>query len=169
LAVALAAVICIGVMVITPMAIPLLFGKDFQEAIPVALVLVLGAGFIGLNLVLSEGMRGMGLPMSVFWAEAGGLVTTSISLLLLLKRLGIMGAGIASLASYTTVTILLMIQARKITSLSFRTMLVPKRREFAAIVLYVRDRFKASALGPSVKKDADYSLNNENGARRFVK
>jgi O-antigen/teichoic acid export membrane protein len=169
LAVALAVVICIGVMLITPMAIALLFGNDFREAIPVTLVLVLGAGFIGVNLVLSEGIRGMGQPISVFWAEAGGLVTTSILLFLLLKRLGIMGAGIASLAAYATVTILLVIQARKITALSFRTMLFPKHREFVQIVLFLRDRFKASTLSHSVRKDADYSLNNESDSHKFVK
>ncbi len=42
-------------------------------------------------------------------------------------RDGIIGAGIASSAAYTTVTILLMIEVRKITALSFQTMLLQRR------------------------------------------
>jgi O-antigen/teichoic acid export membrane protein len=142
----LSLVIAIALMVLTPWMLPVLFGGDFSAAIPAALVLVIAAavaglnmvleeglrGLAGLNMVLEEGLRGLGQPASVMWAEFGGLAVTAMALFLLLPSLKIMGAAIASLLGYTTVGVLLIAQARRLTGYSAGTLLCTTVAELAS-------------------------------------
>jgi O-antigen/teichoic acid export membrane protein len=117
--------IAIFLMIITPWMLPLLFGKKFAEAVPAALVLVVAGSVAGMNIVMEEGLRGLGAPVSIMRAEFGGLAVTAVSLLLLLQPLSITGAALASLFGYTAVTILLAIQARWLTGYSLAAFFCP--------------------------------------------
>jgi len=112
-------------LVLTPFGIPFLFGEGFATATPVALVLVVAAAITGLNSVIEEGLRGMGVPTSIMWAEFGGLIVTAISLLVLLGPLEIMGAALASLFGHTTVGVLLVFQAQGLCECSLVKLLRP--------------------------------------------
>lgn len=124
--------IALVVMVFTPLAVPLFFGAEFTAAIPAALVLVVAGGVTGLNLVMEEGLRGLGHPTSVMWAEFGGLAVTAISLLILLRPLEIMGAAVASLLGYSAVTFFLLVRARRLTGHSPVALLCPTVSELAS-------------------------------------
>ena len=84
---------------------------------------------LSIDQLLEEGFRGFNKPISILYSELGGLVITAVSLLLLLKPAGIMGAAISSLLGYSTVCIILLIQARTETGSPIRSMLVPSRSE----------------------------------------
>lgn len=112
-------------IILTPWMVPLLFGKNFASAIPAALVLVVAGAIAGLNLVMEEGLRGLGHPVSVMWAEFGGLAVTAISLLVLLRPLEIIGAALASLLGYSAVAFFLIVQARRLTGHSPVALLCP--------------------------------------------
>jgi O-antigen/teichoic acid export membrane protein len=86
----------------TPLLLPLLFGADYRAAVPAALLLVVAGGFSGLNLTLSNGLRGLGHPQTSLIAEVLGLVVTALGLLVLLPPLGILGAAAASLLAYAS-------------------------------------------------------------------
>lgn len=88
-------------LAVTPMAIRLLFGPEFRPSIPAALILTIASGFSGLNLLLSAGLQGFGKPKSILKAELLGLAVTSVSLVVLLPALGIVGAAISSILSYS--------------------------------------------------------------------
>jgi len=103
----------IGFALITPFAMRVVFGSAFAPAVPAALVLVAAAVFLGVNQFLKEGLRGLGRPGLAAIAEGIGLAVTVPGLFILLPRLGILGAALASLVAYATVfTFLSMVLSR---------------------------------------------------------
>jgi O-antigen/teichoic acid export membrane protein len=102
-------------MIVTPLMVPLLFGVEFAAAVPAALILVGAAAVAGLNVVIAEGLKGLGHPVFVMRAEFSGLGVTVVSLLLLLRPLEVVGAALASLLGYTAVTIFLLASACRLT------------------------------------------------------
>ncbi|RLB06117.1 MAG: hypothetical protein DRG83_01080 [Deltaproteobacteria bacterium] len=129
LGVVAAGTVAVPMMVVTPIFIPLLFGRDFTAAVPAALVLVAASAVLSFNIILEEGLRGLGYPKAVMWAEILGFIVTGALLALLLRPLGIMGAAIASLSAYSIVAIFLLIQAVHLTGLSLRRFLCPVPQE----------------------------------------
>ncbi len=117
---------------VTPWILPVIFGSEFVSAVPAALTLVFAAAALGFNQVLEEGLRGLGSPTSVLWSEVGGLVISVALLVLLLRPLGIMGAALASLCGYVSVTALLLRSARHIIGLPLSEIVIPRRRELCA-------------------------------------
>lgn len=93
-------VISIGQILITPIAIPFLFGEAYLPAVSAAIVLVVAGGADGLNLVWRNILYGLGDTKPIFFAEIVGLIVTLTTLVTLLKPLHIIGAAIASLLSY---------------------------------------------------------------------
>jgi len=121
----LAIVITAALMFITARALPLIFGAQFSASVPSALVLLIAGAVLATNSVLEEGLKGLGLPKAVMWAEAAGLIVTIISLLLMLKPMGIMGAALASLFGYSTVGIALIAGLRTRTGFSISSLILP--------------------------------------------
>lgn len=128
----------------TPWGLPLLFGSRFKPAVPAALILTFASGVFGINLAVEEGLRGLGRPAMVLWAELAGLGITGLSLWLLLPRMGIMGAALASILSYSVVGVILIVQTRKVTGLAARALLRPSisevRESFEKLYLSTRSR-----------------------------
>lgn len=142
-AVVLALVLGFTLTLCTPVAIALLFGSRFAAAVPAAMVLVPAAAVLGLNLVLQEGLRGMGRPYAVLQAEFGGLIVTAAILAATLRPMGIMGAALASFLGYTTVCAILVLKTQQITNMSLSTLLCPNMAEirltFARLGTMARD------------------------------
>jgi Na+-driven multidrug efflux pump len=77
-----------------------------------------------MNIVLEESLRGLGEPSIVFWGEAVGLVVTAGMLVALLRPMGIMGAGIASVLGYASSGLVLLSGVRRRTHHSLAEVLV---------------------------------------------
>ncbi len=131
-------VIAMPFLLVTPLALPLLFGEQFSTAIPAALVLVIAGAIAGLNAVLEEGLRGLGQPVAVLWAECAGLVVTVVSLLILLKPFAIMGAALASLLGYSATALFLALDGKAATGYSPVTLLLPRRHEISQVWDHLR-------------------------------
>jgi len=118
-------------LAVTPIFLPLLFGKAFVAAVPPAFVLIVAAGAAGINQVASEGLRGLGVPKWPMVAEFVGLSITIILLVLLLRRYQLMGAAIASLFSYlgTLVTLVSLIGHQ--TQTSPWKIVIPRRQDLS--------------------------------------
>jgi O-antigen/teichoic acid export membrane protein len=121
------------VLILTPLAVPMLFGNEFRAAIPAALILVVGATFGGMNVILQEGARGLGHPTVVLWSEGCSVLVGGAVLLVLLPPLGILGAAIASLVAYATTTGVLVLQIGRITGCSPSTLLLPASEDWVLI------------------------------------
>ena len=117
-------------LVITPWAIPIIFGDDFSGAIKIAYILVLAGGVAGLNTVMEKGLQGLGFPAAVMKAEFVGLFVTALSLLVLLKPLGIIGAAVSSFFGQLSITLFLAIKASSHCGISIPTLLRPNFSEF---------------------------------------
>jgi O-antigen/teichoic acid export membrane protein len=79
-----------------PIAIPVVFGIRFKAAIWPAEVLLLGMFLAGAREVLAGGARALGDPWLGSKAQLGALAVTVLLLYLLLPKMGIMGAAIAT-------------------------------------------------------------------------
>lgn len=124
-----AAMLAVVLLALTPLVLPLLFGAAFMSAVPAALVLVVAASIASFNQVASDGLRGIGAPKLPMVAEFIGLGTTVVMLVLLLRRYELMGAAVASLASYlvTLATLVFLISRR--TQVSPWKMVIPRRED----------------------------------------
>lgn len=114
------------VLVATPTVLPLIFGESFRQAVNVALVLVPASAILGLNLILEEGLRGLGAPRFILGAEIAGALTSAISLMFLLPVFGILGAGIASLAGYSATCLALVRSVCRVASVGTADLLRPR-------------------------------------------
>jgi len=122
-------ILAVAVTALTPRMVPLLFGPRFAPAIPAALVLVVAGAISAFNLVTEEGLKGLGYPAAVMWAEFGGLAVTLVCLWLMLRPLEIMGAALASLFGYSAVTAVLVVSERSLTGCSLAALLFPTSSE----------------------------------------
>ncbi len=101
----------VGALVLTllsPIAVPMLFGADFRPSIRPAIVLLVGTILLGCNYVLSDGLRGLGQPLVPSIGEVIGVGITVAGLLLFLPRFGIQGAAWVSVIAYGTVSLVLL-------------------------------------------------------------
>ena len=130
--------VAIGVAVLTPWALPLLFGERFDASIPAALILVAAAAVSSINTVLEEGVRGLGRPVVAFYAEVVGLAVTIITLALFLPRFGIIGAALASLFGYSAVAVALGVSSLRLTGYRATNLFCPQVRDIQRILQRVQ-------------------------------
>ena len=85
----------------------------------------------------------MGRPYAVLRAELAGFAVTAIALAVMLRPMGIMGAAIASLLGYSTVSAVLLVNARRYAGMSLRELLLPRLSELkltlARLIVQVRE------------------------------
>jgi O-antigen/teichoic acid export membrane protein len=112
-----------------PFILKVLFGESFVAATAAFRWLLLAAGVWGWGSIVISGLRGFGYPGLSTMARFSGAVVTGIALVILLPRLGITGAAIASLAGYGAmlgVALFIFIRKRQ---LSLWECLRPQRRD----------------------------------------
>jgi O-antigen/teichoic acid export membrane protein len=113
LAASLASSLVMGLLAVP--LVPTLFGKGFSSAIPISWVLLFAGVFASYNNLAEQGLKGLGRTKAVLWAELLGLVVTIGALALLLMPLKAMGAALASLIAYISVSTCLTILYAQIT------------------------------------------------------
>lgn len=123
----------VAVALVTPIAVPVLFGGRFASATTPAIVLALAAGFAGLNTLLEELLKGLGAPRWPLFGQIASLPVTVILLVLLLAPYASVGAAIASLASYSVTTGVLLGGLKKCARARMRELCVPRRTEVAEL------------------------------------
>lgn len=98
-----ALIVLLPLMLIAPWLIPTVFGEGFSGAVPSFLILAPAGLILTMNRVSEDVLRGQGNPLPAAIAEAIGALATVVFLLLLVPRLGIEGAALASLVSCSLV------------------------------------------------------------------
>jgi O-antigen/teichoic acid export membrane protein len=112
-------------------AIPLLYGSDFTDAIVLGLVLLPGVALFGIASVLAATINGRGLPG---YSLRAAIISTPIALALyaaLIPALDDMGAAIASTVSYAINFGVTAYFYRRATGDRVGPLLVPTREEIA--------------------------------------
>ncbi len=120
------------ISILSPLAIPLIFGARFSPSVPVIWWILPGTIALSLGKVVAADLTARGLinhlPISAFI----GLVLTLILDFLLIPRMGIRGAALASTVAYLGSGIYLLSVIRRELQTSWQTLLVPKREELRA-------------------------------------
>jgi O-antigen/teichoic acid export membrane protein len=106
--------------------IPLLFGSAFRDAVPMAAILLVAAVPLAGVAVLSSSFVADGEPSVPALGELVTLGITIPGLIVLLPRLGGVGAAIVSLGAYAVNLLIQLIMARRRFGASFATFLVPR-------------------------------------------
>jgi O-antigen/teichoic acid export membrane protein len=127
-------------------AIPLLYGSGFDEAIVLGLILLPGCALFGIASVLAATINGRGFPG---FSLRAGAISTPIALVLyavLIPLMDELGAAIASSLSYAINFVITAVYYRRATGERVAPLLVPTREEVADLRALVR----RSGAGPVV-------------------
>jgi O-antigen/teichoic acid export membrane protein len=123
----LAAGTLIGTAVLGPLVIVVGFGADFRAAVGPMLALLPGIWFLGTGTVAGSNLAGLGRPgLPAALAGVAAVVTVGLDLTLI-PVLGIYGAVIASVSSYTTYGVGSLIALSRVSNIPIRALLIPTR------------------------------------------
>jgi stage V sporulation protein B len=111
---------------------------NFTGSLPAFLVLLPGVVALAVAKVLSSYVSGIGQPLPVALAATIALATNVIANLLLIPPLGIVGASLASVISYSLNTATLVVITTRLSRRSPLELLVPSRAEARRLIEVAR-------------------------------
>ena len=113
-----------------PFFLRILFGESFVPATSAFRWLLVAAGVWSCGSIVISGLRGFGYPGMSTIARFSAAVVTGVALVVLLPRMGITGAAIASLVGYSVMLVVALVGFAKKRKLSlWRNCLRPQRRD----------------------------------------
>lgn len=128
----LAVLLGVAMAVSTPILIPMLFGARFSPSIAVIWWILPGTIALSLGKVMSADLAARGKPeYSSIFAFISLAVTIALDFALI-PRMGIKGAALASSVAYFVDSALLAVALKHLLKVTWRSLLVPSRAEFAA-------------------------------------
>jgi len=119
------AICAVALAVLATQAIPLLYGEPFRPSIAALLWLLPGVVIFTIANVLAAYIAGIGKPHLNLWVSGISLVITIALDLILIPKLNIVGASIASTVSYSVSAVMLIMFFVRETGVSLRQVLVP--------------------------------------------
>ena len=141
-----------GMAVVTPILLRLAFGAAFTPATTMVRILLAASVPYAAAFVLSTALVQSGHPGKAARVDLFAVVLTVVGLLVLLPRLGAVGAAYVSLASYSASFVLLLRWARRDLDVPLRDLLVPTWRDLASLraelALLRSKRGKVAVAGP---------------------
>lgn len=135
-----AAAAVLGVVIASPVAIPLLFGKAFTGSIPA--LIALSGGVVALATIRPAGgyLIRLNRPLLVAGASVVALAVNVVLNVLLIPMLGIVGAGVASTIAYSLLATFQLIWMIRSSGLPVRS-LIPRVADFRdPLVALLRSR-----------------------------
>lgn len=129
LTVLISTIFTIPFLVFTGPLIDLLFGQDFRGATNVCRVLLVGAVALSTTRAVGAILKAVNRPLDAGIAETLALVVTVVLLAALLPTMGIMGAGVASLAAYAIGCAFSLRQAARALGIASYQMVLPTRAD----------------------------------------
>jgi O-antigen/teichoic acid export membrane protein len=112
---------------------------DFTDALPAFLVLLPGIIALTVAKVLASYVSGLGIPLRVAIASGSALGVNIVGNLLLIPALGIMGAAVASLISYTINALMLIVIASRLSRRRPHEFVIPTRAEIDRLWAGIRE------------------------------
>jgi O-antigen/teichoic acid export membrane protein len=128
----------IGMAVMVPFLVPLIFGSSFTAAVPMVLILLLNPLPGALMLVLSASLTGSGRPGATLRPQAIGLAVGVPLLVLVLPRAGGLGASVVTVVSSLVAAGLLLRAALGAFGGRARDYIVPRREDVGTMGSYIR-------------------------------
>jgi len=129
----------IGTAILAPLVVPLIFSSSFTPSIVPLLLLLPGTLAMALGIIASYHLFGLGKSFQPSLAAFIAVAVTIILDLLLIPLLGIKGAALASTLTYIAFLIVcLYFVLSSEEGVSVRSLLIPMRKDIAAMLLIVK-------------------------------
>ncbi len=123
---------------VSPMAVPLLFGSEFDEAIPLVAILAVATLLMGVSAVIGSALQGVGRPQDFARPQILGLVITIAGLALMLGPLEAIGAAVVSCVAYAVVLAGTVRAATRAFATTSTMLLLPRRDDVRWLVTRLR-------------------------------
>lgn len=134
------AVCGLALAVLATQAIPMLYGEAFRPSVMALLWLLPGIVLFSIANVLAAYIAGVGKPRLNLLVSGVSLIVTITLDLLLIPKLNIVGAAIASTVSYTLSALLLIVFFKRETGASLREILLPTSEDVRMLLSVARLR-----------------------------
>lgn len=129
-------VIFIGALVlaiVSPFVIPAVLSQQYQNSVLPLIVYLPGVIAITLPKVLGADLAARGLPQYNFIVSAVNFAVNLVLNLLLIPRIGIIGAALSSTISYAVAAVLISYFYKRLTGTPIRELLIPQRGDWQAL------------------------------------
>ncbi len=92
--------VCGAAILLSPYVLPLVFGKDFTPAVPMAQILLIGTGANVVEYLLGTGLNSIGYPGRTSLLQVWGSIVSVLLIVGLVPRYGGLGAAWATTIAY---------------------------------------------------------------------
>lgn len=138
---------CLGILLLGRLLVRLLYSDRFLPAVSPLFILLPGAFMMSLARILTSDLTARGFPRANMWAGLVGLVSNVAINLVLIPRMGIAGAALASSISYSLYTIVVMIYFGRITGVRAAAIVVPRAGDVRYLIrIILRETSRVPAL-----------------------
>jgi len=148
----LAGVMALATAAMAPVAVPLLFGRQFARASGLAVLLCLPSMLLALRQVLAAGSLGLGRPRSLVQASTVALVVNLVLLWLLTPRSFMLGPPLAAAVAHAAGAMLLLRDVRDHLAAGLREFM-PTMADVAGLRALLIEWRRGPASSSSVQKD----------------
>ncbi len=126
--------VVVSILLLAPLSwwlVPLLFGAEYQDSVLPLLVLLPGAGFLTIHMILTRYFAARDMQRVSVRSQLLGVSLNLVANLFLIPRYGVLGAAIASLFSYTVQGLVSLLAFRFLSGVPAWRALVVRREDFA--------------------------------------
>ena len=137
--------------VMAPWLIPFVFGHSYDQAVSALIALTPGIAVFGIVKLIAAYLTGSGHPGITSISAGTSATITVIGDVILIPRLGIVGAGLASTIGYTVNGIILTIAYRSVSGLGVGSLFRPRAADWV-MVRELAKRRKIRPIDPSAER-----------------
>ena len=123
-------------------ALPFVFGRSFVDSVLPVRILLPGIVALGLWKITCNDMAGRGHPQYKSYSAGIALLITVLLDIIMIPRLGIAGAALASSVAYTIATLVVVVWFVRASEVRVSDMLIPVLSDFRYIKALLRIRPK---------------------------
>ena len=121
---------CLGILFFGKYLILIAFGREYLPSAPVLFLLLPGILAMAFWKIIANSLIGLGHAIKYSITSGVALVTMILFDIILIPRVGLKGAAIASSISYLTATAFIIFLYVRLTDSSYKTLLVPQKSDF---------------------------------------
>jgi O-antigen/teichoic acid export membrane protein len=129
---------CIAILIVGRLFIRLLYSDRFLPAVAPMFVLLPGILMISISKVLTSDLVARGYPRANMWAGIVAVVSNIACNVVLIPRIQIEGAALASTISYTLYAVVIVSYFMRVTGVPLGTLVVPNAEDARFLVRTVR-------------------------------
>jgi O-antigen/teichoic acid export membrane protein len=144
----------IGIGVTSPVLVPFVFGRAFDDMIPMLVVLLAGGVFGVVANILGSALIAGGNPSATARGQLAGLAVTVPALIVVLPIAGGLGAAWVSLAAYVVTFAIILRAAARTFDLRYRTLLVVTGEDVRWLSTHARRQAAGSSRSDDPAEDA---------------